>query len=520
MHSISQLIDSLKSFQSLAYVFCTTLEPLELAQSIPDSLSAELNNIDFITLVEECKSLLEKLNEYINVLNPSITKQIKKLLKHPKSSKDRMIPYADFTIDKPPLFKKEAPTQLSFDDIIKQAELEGKELKPIKHRTPNDFEGTCPYCGASKEFIYDNNNGRGQYKCKACSNTFTVKTSISEEMGMYCPYCNCKLVNKHDRKGYIVYVCQNNKCSYYKNNKQLFQEGKTEQLETSSKGYRLRYHYRDFKFSMDELKACKGKNDIDFDLNKIHFDQKVLGLVLTYYVNYGLSSRKTALILREVHGLNISHQTIINYASKVSKLVKPFVDNYPYNPSSTISGDETYVKVLGKNKYVYFFSDPIKKIILSYNIYANRDTRNACESIANCLTKFDSIPEDLLFITDGNPIYNASQMFFALNGINFTLKQVIGVKNNDETSKKYRPYKQIEERLNRTYKQNYYGTNGYQNLKTANEYMVLYVSFFNFLRRHSALNYKTPVDDNLFDKHSLMPDKWLKLIEMSAQFNA
>jgi hypothetical protein len=50
--------------------------------------------------------------------------------------------------------------------------------------------------------------------------------------------------------------------------------------------------------------------------------------------------------------------------------------------------------------------------------------------------------------------------------------------------------------------------------------MVLYVAFFNFLRRHSALDHKTPVDDDLFEKHDLMPDRWLKLIELSAQFNA
>ncbi len=520
MHSISQLIELLKTFQSLAYIFCTTLEPLDLAKSIPDSLSAQLNNTDFVSLVDDCKKLLEKLNEYINVLNPSISKELKKLLKHPKSSKDRMIPYADFTVDKPPIFKKQVAVQLSFNDIVKQAELEGKEIKPIKHRSIHNFEGTCPYCGAPHQYIYDNNNGRGQYRCKACSNTFTVKTSISEEMGIYCPYCNYKLEKKHDRKGYVVYVCPNNKCSYYKHNKQLFKEGKGEHLETSSKGQRFRYHYRDFKFSMADLKACKGQNNIDFDLNKIHFDQKVLGLALTYYINYGLSARKTALILREVHGVDISHQTVINYASKVSTLMKPLVDNYPYKPSNTVTGDETYVKVRGKNKYVFFFSDPVTKIILSYMIYANRDTRNACESIANCLAKFETLPDDLLFVTDGNPIYNAAQMFFALNNINFILKQVIGVKNKDEMSTEYRPFKQIEERLNRTFKQNYYGTNGYHSLDTANEYMVLYVAFFNFLRRHSALDHKTPVDDDLFDKHSLMPDRWLRLIEMSAQFNA
>ena len=133
--------------------------------------------------------------------------------------------------------------------------------------------------------------------------------------------------------------------------------------------------------------------------------------------------------------------------------------------------------------------------------------------------KYRAIPEDLLAITDGNPIYNAAQLFFHLNEIDFDLKQVIGVKNKDETSKEYRPFKQIEERLNRTYKQNYYGTNGYQTLEKANEYMVLYVAFFNFLRQHSSLNYRTPVDDDLFETDSLMPDRWLKLIELSSQYH-
>ena len=95
----------------------------------------------------------------------------------------------------------------------------------------------------------------------------------------------------------------------------------------------------------------------------------------------------------------------------------------------------------------------------------------------------------------------------------------IGVKNNDEESKTYRPYKQIEERLNRTYKQNYYGTNGYGSLECANSYMVLYVAFFNFLRRHSSLGFKTPVDDGLFDDSDLMSDKWLKLISLAHQYN-
>lgn len=100
----------------------------------------------------------------------------------------------------------------------------------------------------------------------------------------------------------------------------------------------------------------------------------------------------------------------------------------------------------------------------------------------------------------------SNQVFFELNVIKFDLIQVIGLTNKDETAKECRPFKQIEERLNRTYKQNYYGTNGCNSLKCANSYMVLYVAYFNFLKRHSSLDYNTPVDDHLLDGSALMPD--------------
>lgn len=131
---------------------------------------------------------------------------------------------------------------------------------------------------------------------------------------------------------------------------------------------------------------------------------------------------------------------------------------------------------------------------------------------------YDEIPDDQVFITDGNPIYNADQLFYHINGTAFELHQVIGIKNKYVESKKWRLHKLREERFNRTYKQNYYGTNGYDGLEGANRYMVLYVAFYNFLRRHSSLGSRMPVDEHLFDDCTLVHEKWLKLIEMSTDY--
>lgn len=517
MNSISQLLDQIKHLSSLFFAFSSQLEPLILVNNIPDPIYSKINSLDFINLLNDCYSAFNRISDFFNVLNPELATAIKQLTVKKHKYNQSMIPYADFKVDEAPIFRKDTRVDtLSFEDILREAENNGKPISPVKYRSDNSFEGHCPFCGASHEYIYDNNH-RGQFKCKVCNNVFTVKTTISNEIGIFCPHCNHKLVKHHDRKGYVVYVCNNKKCSYYRNNKKLFKEGKTDTLKTSSKQDRFRYHYREFKFNIDSLK--RKSDSLGFDLSKIHFDEKILGLVLTYYVNYGLSSRKTALILRQVHGIDISHQTVMNYASKISKIIKALVDKYPYKLGHTMVGDETYVRVKGKNNYVFFWSDPISKIITSYQIYATRNTENACQSIYDFLQKYEEIPKDLLAITDGNPIYNAAQLFFHINGIDFDLKQVIGVSNEDDISKEYRPYKQVEERLNRTFKQNYYGTNGYYSLASANEYMILYVAFFNFLRQHSSLNHKTPVDDNLFTKDSLMQDKWLQLIELSLQYH-
>lgn len=205
MQSIPQLIELFKHFQSSAFIFFTQIEPLILADSIPDSLNSKINSTDFINLVQDCQNSLQRLDDYINVLHPLMAKEIKRLIKKQKSSSnDRMIPYADFTIDKAPIFEKTVQT-LNFEQLLEEALKAGKEIKPVRYRPDFSFEGVCPFCGAPHEYIYDN-NGRGQYRCKICRNTFTVKTTVSDEAGIYCPYCGRKLSKHHDRIGYVVSV--------------------------------------------------------------------------------------------------------------------------------------------------------------------------------------------------------------------------------------------------------------------------------------------------------------------------
>lgn len=93
MQSIPQLIELFKHFQSSAFIFFNQINPLILADSIPDSLSSKTNNTDFLNLVQNYQNSLYCLDDYINVLHPLMAKEIKK---QKSSSNGRMITYVDF----------------------------------------------------------------------------------------------------------------------------------------------------------------------------------------------------------------------------------------------------------------------------------------------------------------------------------------------------------------------------------------------------------------------------------------
>ncbi len=255
----------------------------------------------------------------------------------------------------------------------------------------------------------------------------------------------------------------------------------------------------------------------DVDLSKIHSSPHTLGLILSYYVNYGMSSRLVASIMRDIHGVNISHQTVINYGNSAAMLLKPFVDNYDYTLTSSICGDETYIKVNGKWHYVFFMFDAIKKIITSHHVSPNRDTISAIKAIDDTLSKYKEIPENLNMVFDGNPIYLLAQHFFASHGIHFDVTQVIGLTNDDPTSKEYRPLKQIIERLNRTLKTYYKSTNGFAAFTNCQNYLTLFTTWHNFLRPHKSLGYNIPVNIPEVTNLPNMPARWLELLDM-AQF--
>jgi len=427
--------------------------------------------------------------------------------------------YLKLTVDPLPIFGEPRRQLWNYQDLlVEYFNNNGKELKPVKRRGGNSVpdDAICTFCGAPSGYAYDNNGGRGAYWCKVCDSKFAIsKPSIDDDP--YCPFCFTKLILYSIRKSFDVYRCYNLKCPYRIRKQSAMNTEQKALYKKSPFLFKLRYSYR--KFHWDFTPLSKDNDHLPVvDLVNIRAAPHILGLILTYHINYGLSLRKTAALMYDVHGVKISHQCIANYCHAVAPRVKPFIDGFKYELSDSFCGDETYIKINGAWHYVFFFFDAVKKIVLSYRVRAKRDWQSAVLAINDVLVKFEEIPDNLNLITDGNPIYLLARQWFAQYGINFDITQVIGLTNEDEVSKEYRPLKQIIERFNRTFKGNYKPTGGFSAEFGAISSVTLFVAYFNFLRPHAKLEGKVPVLIPELDSLENMPAKWLRLIALSEKY--
>ncbi|MFH1847563.1 MAG: DDE-type integrase/transposase/recombinase [Candidatus Omnitrophota bacterium] len=187
-----------------------------------------------------------------------------------------------------------------------------------------------------------------------------------------------------------------------------------------------------------------------------------LCLALTFHISLGISARQTAFILQNVFELRASYQTVLNYTKYAATYCHRFNMKFKGPVDSIQAGDETYIKIDGKHAYTYFFITPTSRIISAYHIDDSRDTLPATISMNEAIR---TAPDDQspTLITNGNPAYPSGIHFLneSRNDYKIVHKKVIGLQNLDSESTEFRPFKQLIERLNRTYKFHTQAANGF-----------------------------------------------------------
>lgn len=474
--------------------------------------------------------IIKELTKTISILLTTIyiilknTKTYMKYRKNPQPKTPQYHKRPTFSIDQLPVYKSKEIVA-NYKTLLEQYQkTHGKKLKPVKRRQGKKRppqHAHCQFCQAPAEYL-SINDGHKQVYCKVCKHYSNYEKEL-KDVSIHCPHCDSTLVKMKkdtEKNGYLYYKCRNKNCSYFISNKNrqkhLSKKNKQQNLK------KLHYIYRKAVIDITALHP-DSPDKPKVDLANVRSSAHVIGLALTYRA-FGHSTREISDLLLEIHGVDISHQTIKNYLDAAAYRLAPMVFNYPYDLSGILAADETYIRTLAKWNYLTLAFDPKKQIISALNVSEKRNLIGLAKAINHAVSKYplDCLTENAdfnpLVVTDGNPVYQLITQFLRQANVFINHKVVIGLENNDDQSTDFRNLKQIIERLNKNFKkyinksEHFGACNGV--LSTA----VVFTAHYNFIRKNNQLNEKIPVTIDTINVQQKQPYRWARLLEHAQNF--
>lgn len=449
-----------------------------------------------------------------------------------KPEADRPPHYRQFRVDSTlPLTQPPEPEAAALDwlQLLSQHEQQfGKPISIVRRRagssTPPE-KCRCQHCNAPARYLYLNNGSlSSQVLCKICNKTSPTDQPRRECKARYwCPHCGNALFRWKEDGICTAYKCPNDNCPVFKRNlAALTPEERLMRDAGNTSQFKLHYLFREYHFAADDLSTARPA-DAPVDFNRIHNNLHTVGLCLTFSISFGLSARMTAQALTRVFDIPISHQTVVNYINASASYLCKFVDANCPKPIGTCAADETYIKIEGLTHYTWFVIAQRNRAICGYNVSDTRGVEPALALLASCYgppcspkCRFGSL------VTDGLPSYDSAVVAYNTaacqnSGDNVLTKHtVIGLKNLDPESETYRAFKQLVERLNRTYKFHTRPRAGFKHFNGVVALTTLFVAFYNFMRPHGRLRYNPPVPLACLQRETLYPNMWVTLLRQAA----
>lgn len=447
--------------------------------------------------------------------------------------------YRQFTVpDTPPLTTapeaSPPPADQDWRELLSRHRAQtGRERRPVR-RHCNSFvppaDCRCEHCNAPAEWLYVNDGKKcSQLRCKICDGLSPVRRIRHTAQGpFWCPHCGYAMYKWKQDDNRTIYKCPDRKCPHYRSAySKLNAAEKLLQKSGMRSQFKLHYQWAVLHYDPASIRPAS-PHASNSSLLSVRRSMNSVGLALAYSVSLGLSSRMTSWALREIHGIPASHQTVINWMNAAAPLVwntlKQRMDGAMTEMSA--AADETYIKVKGVWHYTWFVIGVESRAIWAWNVSEGRDQFPAVAAINQTLDRRDPhVVGTLVLIGDGNPSYDA-----ATNAVNtdaegmplpvkdkkLERRTVVGLRNNDEESRRFRAFKQIIERVNRTYRYHTRSRSGHKDLNGASALTTLFVADYNFLRPHRTLAGRTPLHVPELNGIGTLQGRWLKLLEMAA----
>lgn len=416
--------------------------------------------------------------------------------------------------------------------LVEHERRTGRALRPVRRKAGSFVPPAgcrCEHCGAPEQWLYINDGvKRSQLRCRICKALSPVCRSRHHSNGPYwCPYCTWALYRwKHDEDR-TIYKCPNDNCPHYVENRNRLNDHERQLAGTGmSSQFKLRYQWREYHFDPANVQPHAPHSTARSLLN-IRQNLNAVGLALAYCVSLGLSLRMTSRALRQIHGIKASHETVRNWLDAAAGPAWCALQSLKGKMHEmAVAADETYIKVLGVWHYTWFVIGTETRTIWAWEV---SDDRGEMPAVAVINHTLQSRPKDLqgtlVLIGDGNGAYDAASNAVNIDADGAPLpvaerkverRTVVGIKNNDEQSRQFRVFKQLIERLNRTYRYHTRSRSGHKSLNGARALTTLFVAHYNFLRPHGALHNKPPVQLPELQDIETLQGRWLKLLQLAA----
>lgn len=222
----------------------------------------------------------------------------------------------------------------------------------------------------------------------------------------------------------------------------------------------------------------------------------------------GLSSYKVAKQISEIYGESISQKTVLNWVTKFTKLIQPYVEQVleqQLKLSGKVHHDETEIKVGGEGRYFWQSLDEDTRYMVAHMLGTTRTSEDAAKVFQQILEK--QRPNALF--TDGSFAYDD-----AFNKVFYSRYKANKVEWVRRVGIRARETNNIIERAHSTLKYRLHDTRNLKHDNTAKTWLDFYIIGYNYCRVHSSIKV-TPAQ-----AAGVEVKGWKQLIESAQQYKA
>ena len=244
-----------------------------------------------------------------------------------------------------------------------------------------------------------------------------------------------------------------------------------------------------------------GKRFVNSPVSKIKGNTDCVITAIDLYMK-GVSYRGIADSMKQLFGLKVTHVTIINWVNDYMAKINNHVANLKPNVSDLWNADEQFIKVKGKEVYVWNVLDNETRFLLASNQSPTRNYEDARETFQ--IAKATAQKTAKTIFTDGAFSYEkAVRKEFATYQNPKPHKRYVSLRQKSGNNNKI-------ERFHETFRQRDKVMRGFKG--NQKQYAKNFQTYYNFVRKHSKIG-MTPAQKAKIDQKA----EWKELLIKAMQ---